>query len=187
MYGYGNDPVALTRDCDALLIPSGDPIHLEEGTVVYLTQGLGGSYTVYVDGNLARIAGRDADALGLEPPPEPTVAAQTTSAGDDALDEALIWEQLRTCYDPEIPINIVDLGLIYDCQIIPLAIGGHQVDIKMTLTAPGCGMGVVLVEDIKEKLAHVPGVSEVDVALVFDPPWSYERMSEAARLETGML
>ncbi len=186
MYGYGNEPVVLARECEALLIPSGDPLRLEEGTVVYLTQGLGGSYTVYVEGNLARIAGRDADALGLEPPPEPAAAVAGGEAGG-GLDEALIWEQLRTCYDPEIPINIVDLGLIYDCRISPIPSGGHRIDIKMTLTAPGCGMGVVLVEDIKEKLARVPGVREVDVTLVFDPPWSYERMSEAARLETGML
>lgn len=181
---YGHDPVTLSRDCPAILIPAGEPVTLKAGSVVSITQSLGGSYTVYAEGNLARIAGRDADAIGYGAIPEP-VASQG-AAGDGSVDEALIWAQLRTCYDPEIPINIVDLGLVYDCSITPMEGGGHRVDIQMTLTAPGCGMGGVLVEDVRQKIAAVANVSEVHVALVFDPPWSYEMMSEAARLETGM-
>jgi probable FeS assembly SUF system protein SufT len=181
---YSNDAVTLSRDCQAILIPAGDPVTLTAGSIVSVTQALGSSYTLYADGNLVRIAGRDADAIGYDAIPEP-VASQE-AASDGSVDEALIWAQLRTCYDPEIPVNIVDLGLVYDCGITPLEGAGNRVDIQMTLTAPGCGMGGVLVEDIRQKIATVPNVSEVDVALVFDPPWSYEMMSEAARLETGM-
>ncbi len=165
------------------MIPAGEPITLASGTEVYITQALGGSYTVYVNGNLARIAGKDLDVLGLEPITE-ILAAPTT--GDGSVDESLVWAQLRTCFDPEIPINIVDLGLIYDCAITPVPEGGSRVDIRMTLTAPGCGMGQFLVDDIKDKLKQVPNVTEVEVELVFNPPWNYDMMSEAARLQTGM-
>lgn len=178
-----NEAITVQRDCDAVLIPAGEPITLTAGSVVYVTQSLGGSYTVSIHGNLARIAGKDLDALGLEPIAETT---NTTGTADGTVDESLVWDQMRTCYDPEIPINIVDLGLVYDCVTTPLPEGGHRVDIRMTLTAPGCGMGTFLVDDVRGKILQVPNISEVNVDLVFEPPWSQEMMSEAARLQTGM-
>jgi probable FeS assembly SUF system protein SufT len=178
-----NDPVTLTRDCPAVLIPAGDPVALKAGETVHVTQALGGSYTVYLNGNLLRIASSDADALGYEPVQE---LAPSTVSADGRVDETQVWDQLRTCYDPEIPFNIVELGLIYDCSIEPLAEGGNRVDVRMTLTAPGCGMGEILVDDVRNKIAKVPNVTDVNVDLVFDPPWNQEMMSEAARLQTGM-
>jgi probable FeS assembly SUF system protein SufT len=186
-----HEPITLNRDCEAILIPSGTPVTLPEGSVVFITQALGGTYTVNINGNLARIGALDADALGLAP--TAVQAAADTSAHEDKapvgngkVDESLIWEQLRTCYDPEIPINIVDLGLIYDCKITPVEGGGNRVDILMTLTAPGCGMGQFLAEDVRSKIASVPNVTEVNVELTFDPPWDQSMMSDAARLETGL-
>jgi probable FeS assembly SUF system protein SufT len=185
---YRNEAITLERDCEAVLIPSGEPITLKAGSLVYITQTLGGNYTVYVNGNLARIAGKDGDALGLEPSPHPSSYQEEGKGGgtDGKVDESLIWDELRTCYDPEIPINIVDLGLIYDCSVIPLPEGGNRVEIRLTLTAPGCGMGQFLVEDIRSKIEQVPNVTEVEIELVFDPPWDHSMMSEAARLQTGM-
>ena len=165
-------PISLSRDCEAVLIPIGTPVILPEGSVVLVTQALGGSYTVNINGNLARIDAGDADALGF--------------AVEGLVDEALVWAQLQTCYDPEIPINIVDLGLIYECNITPLGADGNHVDIVMTLTAVGCGMGEFLAEDVRRKVLTVPNVTRVAVQLTFDPPWSQEMMSDAARLETGM-
>jgi probable FeS assembly SUF system protein SufT len=179
-----NEPITLIRDCDAVLIPVGDPVMLPKGSTVYITQALGGSLTVYANGNLARIRSEDRDALGL-PPEEAPPQHPVVQAGGE-FDEDRVWDELRTCYDPEIPINIVDLGLVYDCHSAPLPEGGHRIDVRMTLTAPGCGMGQVLVEDVRDKLERLPGVAEVDVALTFDPPWSYDMMSEAARLEAGL-
>jgi probable FeS assembly SUF system protein SufT len=176
-------PISLARDCDAILIPAGTPIRLPEGSVVFITQALGGNYTVNINGNLAQISSADADALGFERQSSDPFAPKTDGG---AVDESLLWDQMRTCYDPEIPINIVDLGLIYDCRVTPLEGGGNRVDVLMTLTAPGCGMGEFLAQDVRAKLALVPNVSEVNVNLTFDPPWSHDRMSEAARLETGM-
>ncbi|MCC7412533.1 MAG: putative Fe-S cluster assembly protein SufT [Gammaproteobacteria bacterium] len=180
------EPITVARDCDAVLIPSGAPITVPSGTVVYITQALGGSVTVNVNGNLARIAGRDLDALGME-------LEQVTVAGPDMSEtEALelVWDQLRTCYDPEIPINVVELGLVYDCRVetITATDEGHRyrVYVAMTLTAPGCGMGDIIVEDIRAKLRLVPRVAEVEIDLVFDPPWDPSMMSESARLQTGM-
>ncbi len=180
------DAITLERECQAILIPLGTPILLPAGAVVFLFQNLGNSYTVNINGNLARIAGCDADALGLEAPTEePT--QQSEPQGDGQVDESLVWDRLKTCYDPEIPINIVDLGLIYDCQITSLgALGKNRVNIVMTLTAPGCGMGQFLAEDVQHKVASIPNVSEVRVDLSFDPPWDQSRMSEAARLEAGL-
>ncbi|MCI0400255.1 MAG: putative Fe-S cluster assembly protein SufT [Gammaproteobacteria bacterium] len=177
------DPIILKRDCDAVLIPSGTAVTLKEGANVYITQSLGDTLTVNIEGNLARIAGKDADALGLEPVADKPSHADLQSG---TADESLIWEQLKTCYDPEIPINIVDLGLIYDCSVTPLPNGGNCVNVKMTLTAPGCGMGAILLEDVRRKIATVPNVTEVNAELVFDPPWNQSMMSEAARLETGL-
>ena len=180
-----NKPITMERDCDAILIPSGTPIRLREGSVVFITQALGGNYTVNINGNLAQVAARDADALGFEV--EVRDDDRMGSSDDGSVDESLLWDQMRTCYDPEIPINIVELGLIYDCTVTPLDSGGNRVDVVMTLTAPGCGMGEFLAQDVRAKLAVVPNVTEVNVQLTFDPPWNPEMMSEAARLETGML
>jgi len=138
---------------------------------------------VFVDGSLFRIAGKDGDAIGKE---APAPLELPVDAGDDEV-EKLVWQQLRTCFDPEIPFNIVDLGLVYEARIEHRDDGGRKVDVKMTLTAPGCGMGEILVDDVRSKLEMIPTVAEADVELVFDPPWGRHMMSEAARLETGML
>ena len=177
--------ITLNRDCEAILIPSGAPLLLPKDSVVYITQSLGGAYTVNVNGNLARIGARDADALGLEVKTSGPVDNKNVTPGDK-VDEELVWDQMRTCYDPEIPINIVDLGLIYNCSITPATDGGNKIDIVMTLTAPGCGMGQFLAEDVRNKVAMVPNVTEVNVELTFDPPWDQSMMSEIARLETGL-
>jgi len=175
--------ILLNRDCTALLVPSGARIMLHEGTEVVITQSLGSSYTVSVYGNLARIDGKDADALGKTPtdplselPPEATI-------------EDKVWYQLKTVYDPEIPVNIVDLGLVYECHVTPDLEDntGFNVSIIMTLTAPGCGMGPVIAQDAKQKVASIPGIKQVDVEIVFDPPWDQSKMSDLAKLELGML
>ncbi|MGD9387736.1 MAG: putative Fe-S cluster assembly protein SufT [Gammaproteobacteria bacterium] len=182
MYGQDSEPVTLTRDCTAIIVPAGDQVMLRKGARGLITQALGGSFTVYLDGNLFRIAGEDADALGKEPVPPPQLAAD--AADEDV--EDLVWDQLRTCFDPEIPINVVDLGLIYECKLLHAEGGERDVEVKMTLTAPGCGMGEVLVMDVKDKLEIIPTVREARVELTFDPPWNRDMMSEAARLQTGM-
>ncbi len=179
------DTITLFRECEAALIPDGTLIKLSSGTPVLLVQALGGSYTVNVNGNLARIARQDADALGFTVEADEPAASYQTINDDGSVDEKLIWDQLRTCYDPEIPINIVELGLIYQCRVTPLDVGNH-VDITMTLTAPGCGMGEFLVADIQDKVRQIPNVTEVNVDLTFDPPWNQTMMSEAARLQTGL-
>ena len=183
MYSRSSEPVRFERDCAAVLVPQGEVVNLPAGSIGYITQALGGSYTVFIEGNLFRIAGQDADAIGKEPP----VALSLAEGADDAAVEQLVWKQLRTCFDPEIPINVVDLGLVYEADVRPLGEGRRMVDVKMTLTAPGCGMGDILVEDVRSKLELIPTVEEADVELVFDPPWNRSMMSEAARLETGML
>ncbi|WP_024891267.1 putative Fe-S cluster assembly protein SufT [Luteimonas huabeiensis] len=183
MYSRSSEPVRFERDCAAVLVPQGDEVTLPAGSAGYITQALGGSYTVFVEGNLFRIAGRDADAIGKEPP-EPL---ELPDDADDAAVEQLVWKQLRTCFDPEIPINVVDLGLIYEAAVHADDAGQRKVEVKMTLTAPGCGMGEILVDDVRSKLELIPTVREADVELVFDPPWNQTMMSEAARLETGML
>ena len=181
-----NEPVVLRRDCEAIQIPSGDKFELPAGSEVMITQSLGGSFTVVTDhGHMLRIAGSDADALGLEPVVAPAAEVQVPTGPADV--ETLVWEQLRTCYDPEIPVNIVDLGLVYDCLVAPLPGGGHKVDIKFTLTAPGCGMAGSLKMDIEGKILAVPGVQECEVEVVFDPPWNRNMISEAAKLDLGML
>jgi len=177
------DPFVVSEDVKAVLVPAGVEVKLRTGSVGYVTQALGGSFTVYVEGNLYRIAGEDAAAIGREPPPR-------IELPPDATDEdvaKLAWEQLKTCYDPEIPVNIVDLGLVYACEISRQADGVRTAAVKLTLTAPGCGMGEVLVQDAKDKLSQIPTLESVDVELVFDPPWDREMMSEAARLQTGMM
>ncbi|PJK00647.1 putative Fe-S cluster assembly protein SufT [Lysobacteraceae bacterium NML91-0213] len=182
MYSRSSEPVRFERDCAAVLVPQGEEVTLPAGSSGYITQALGGSYTVFVEGNLFRIAGRDADAIGKEPP-EPL---ELPDGADDAAVEQLVWKQLRTCFDPEIPINVVDLGLVYEAIVHPADDGKRTVEVRMTLTAPGCGMGDILVDDVRSKLEMIPTISEADVELVFDPPWNRSMMSEAARLETGM-
>jgi probable FeS assembly SUF system protein SufT len=183
MFGHTHEPFTISRDVKAIIIPAGEELLLREGTSGFITQALGGSFTIYVEGNLFRIAGHDADAIGKERVPPPEVP---DNASDEDI-EAVIWDQLRTCYDPEIPVNIVDLGLIYRCDVTPLGNGERTVSIDMTLTAPGCGMGDVLVQDAQEKVAVIPTVTDVRVELVFDPPWNQSMMSEEARLQTGLM
>lgn len=174
------DTIEVNRDIDALLIPSGVKIQIQKGSLVVITQALGNSYTVYINGNLARVAGKDGDALNMVILEELDINAMNGSL------EEKIQELLKTCFDPEIPVNIVDLGLVYACNIIPED-NGQRVEIKMTLTAAGCGMGPVLVADIEEKLRQIKEVSTVKVELVFDPPWDRSMMTDVAKLQLGML
>ncbi|MBA2654221.1 MAG: putative Fe-S cluster assembly protein SufT [Gammaproteobacteria bacterium] len=178
---HENEIITLNRDVDALLIPSGARIFLQRGTEATITQSLGGSFTVNIYGNLARIDSKDADALG-----KPVQMQLSEDALETSTLEDLIWTQMRTCYDPEIPVNIVDLGLIYDCSIIEISAKCHRVIIKMTLTAPGCGMGPTIAAEVKAKVECVPHVVEAEIDIVFDPPWDHSLMSEAAKLELGM-
>jgi probable FeS assembly SUF system protein SufT len=174
--------VTTTREIEAREIPSGTKLMIPEGTPLAITQSLGGSYTVMTPyGSMARVDGKDADAIGQE-----AVAEQEAAAGGKTTEE-LAWDQLRTCYDPEIPVNIVDLGLVYQCGATPLPDGGSKVEVRFTLTAPGCGMGDVLREDIKGKLLSLPDVKEADVQVLFDPPWNMSMMSEAAKLQLGLM
>lgn len=173
--------VEVKREVEAALIPSGAKLMLQPGTSVFVTQALGNSYTVHVNGNLVRIAGKDGDALGLIILDSPDVNQMEGSIEDK------VWIQLKTCFDPEIPVNIVDLGLIYVCNAMPLGMNDFCVEIKMTLTAVGCGMGPVLVGEVEEKIRQIHGVSEVKVALVFDPPWNRNLMSDEAKLQLGLL
>lgn len=180
-----NDPVTLARDVDASVIPVGTKVTLQKGEQAYITQSLGGSYTVVVNGNMFRIEGKDADALGLQ------VAEKKEGdvTGLITLEqvEKEIWNQLRTCYDPEIPVNIVDLGLIYDCHIEPIGQNSYRVGVKMTLTAPGCGMGPMLAQDVQNKVLGLEGVEDVAVELVWDPPWNQGMMTEQAKLQLGLM
>lgn len=171
----------VQREVEATLIPSGVKVMLQAGTQVFVTQALGNSYTVYVNGNLVRIAGKDGDALGLVILDSPDVNDMEGTLEDK------IWAQLRTCFDPEIPVNIVDLGLVYACNVLPLGMNEHNVDITMTLTAAGCGMGPVLIGEVQEKIHQLHGVKEVKVDLVFDPPWDRDKMSDEAKLQLGLL
>ena len=179
-----NESVTLSRDVEAAIIPVGTIVTLQKGEQAYITQSLGGAYTVVVNGNMFRIENKDADALGLEPMAKPANAGAPVSQENL---EKEIWNQLRSCYDPEIPVNIVDLGLIYDCHISPLATNSHKVDVKMTLTAPGCGMGPMLAQDVQNRLLSLEGVDDVAVELVWDPPWNQAMMTEAAKLQLGLM
>jgi probable FeS assembly SUF system protein SufT len=181
-----NEEILLKRDCEAVLIPAGTKVTLQAGESVIITQALGGSYTVLINGNMARIESRDADAIG-QAPAAPAAAAPVAPADGAKVEEEQVLAQLRTCYDPEIPVNIVDLGLVYDLQILPLPEGGSRVEIKMTLTAPGCGMGPVLQQDVETKVSGIPGVKETAVFLVWDPPWSRDMLSDSAKLELGLM
>ena len=181
----GNESVTLNRDVDASVIPIGTKVTLQKGEQATITQSLGGSYTVVVNGNMFRIEGKDADALGVE-----VVEKKADSNGGPVSQEHVekeIWNQLRTCYDPEIPVNVVDLGLIYDCHIEPMSANSYRVGVKMTLTAPGCGMGPVLQQDVQNKLLSLEAVDDVAVELVWDPPWNQGMLSEAAKLQLGLM
>lgn len=182
MYSLSSEPFKLSREVEAIAVPSGESIDLPAGSVGYITQSLGGSFTIFIDGSMFMILGHNADALGKEPLPKPKLPE---NASQQDVEEA-VWEQLRNVYDPEIPVNIVDLGLVYRCEIKPLQ-KGFDIEIDMTLTAPGCGMGYVLASDACGKVKLIPEVKAVDCQIVFDPPWDSSMMSEAAKLETGML
>jgi probable FeS assembly SUF system protein SufT len=176
--------VTITRDVEATMIPAGTPVAIPKGTEVTITQALGGTYTVMGPGIMARIEGRNADALGLAVDP---AAQKPRPEATGPVDVDAIWEALKTCYDPEIPVNIVDLGLVYDVQVKPLADGGNEVDVKMTLTAPGCGMGGVIAGDAEQKIRELPGITEARVEVVWDPIWNQSMMSDAARLQLGLM
>jgi probable FeS assembly SUF system protein SufT len=180
------EQVELNRDCEAVQIPAGHAVTLRRGTVGIITQSLGGSYTLQVPsvGGLFRIGSQDADALGKEDA-APTAATRTDAESPGDL-EAQVWEQLKTCYDPEIPVNIVDLGLIYDMRISELSGGTSRVDVKITLTAPGCGMGGYIAQEARQKLLALPGVDEADVEVVWEPQWSPQMISPEGRQLLGM-
>lgn len=173
--------VEVKREVEATLIPSGTKVTLQPGSHVYVTQALGDSYTLYVNGNLVRIAGKDGDALGLVILESPDVNSMEGSVEDK------VWATLKTCFDPEIPVNIVDLGLVYECNVVPLGKDEYLIDIKMTLTAVGCGMGPVLIGEVQQKLRQISGVVEAKVELVFDPAWNRDMMSDEAKLQLGLL
>ena len=172
-----------TRDCDAIQIPSGTSFVIPAGTEFHITQSLGGSYTVATEYGLGRVSEMNADALGLELPVVPLTESKLETVG---LDEKAVWEQLKTCYDPEIPVNIVDLGLVYDCQVISRNTGA-MIEVKMTLTAPGCGMGPTIAAEARSKIMSLPGVEDANVDLVWDPPWNQGMISEAGKMQLGLI
>jgi probable FeS assembly SUF system protein SufT len=176
----------LTRDVEASVVPVGTKVTLQKGEQAHITQSLGGSYTVIVNGNMFRIAEKDADALGIEVKAEPAAAVPGGPLTPEQLEKQM-WDALKTCYDPEIPVNIVDLGLIYDCHLTPIGADNYKADVKMTLTAPGCGMGPVLAQDVQNKLISLEAIDEANVELVWDPPWNQGMMTEAAKLQLGLM
>jgi probable FeS assembly SUF system protein SufT len=177
----------LTRDVEASVVPIGTKVTLQKGETAHITQSLGGSFTVVVNGNMFRIAEKDADALGVEVKPVAATPAIPSGPMTQEELEKKVWESLKTCYDPEIPVNIVDLGLIYDCHLTPIGESNFKADVKMTLTAPGCGMGPVLAQDVQNKLVSLEPIDEANVELVWDPPWNQGMMTEAAKLQLGLL
>jgi probable FeS assembly SUF system protein SufT len=177
-----SEAITMSRACEVIEIPSGIRGTLPEGTVVRMMQSLGSGYTVATDrGYMCRVDAKDADALGLSN----VMTAQAATVREGTFNNQMVWDQLKNVYDPEIPVNIVDLGLVYSCVIAPLQEGGNRVHIKMSMTAPGCGMGNVLKADVESKLARLPGANEVHVEVVFDPPWHPGLMSDAAKLQLG--
>ena len=189
---HPSEPVNLTRDVEAAVVPLGTKVTLLKGERAYITQTLGGHYTVLVNGNMFRIDGKDADALGLAAP-APAAAApggtvKTAAPMTPEQVEQEVWEVLKSCYDPEIPVNIVDLGLIYDCKVEPIGEGKtFKVGVKMTLTAPGCGMGPMIAQEAQNKILSLEAVSEAEVELVWDPPWNQSMLSETAKLQLGLM
>jgi probable FeS assembly SUF system protein SufT len=183
---HENTEFNLSRDVEAIEIPSGRKFILEKGTQGVITQTLGGSYTVATPYGLSRVAEKDLDALGLDKL-QPKAESKTTARTNGEVSEEDVWNQLRQCYDPEIPVNIVDLGLVYDCRLIKKDDGGTRVEVKMTLTAPGCGMGPAIAHDAQAKILSIDGVDEAHVQLVWDPPWNQNMISEAGRMKLGMI
>jgi probable FeS assembly SUF system protein SufT len=183
MHSYENEPIVVQREVKAVAIPAGVEVNLKLGSVGYITQALGGSFTLYVEGNLYRLPGTQADAIGKDVASIPELPPNATE--EDV--KQLAWQQMRSCYDPEIPVNIVDLGLVYDCNVTANEDATRDIQVNMTLTAPGCGMGEVLVADVRDKLEAIPTVRRAEVTLSFDPPWSQSMMSDAAKLQTGMM
>ena len=181
-----NTEFTLKRDCEAILIPSGQKVTIPSGTPGVVTQALGGSITVATNLGLARVAEADLDALGLEKPAAPS-APKAATGGNGEVSEEAVWTQLKQCFDPEIPVNIVDLGLVYDCRLVKKDDGGTKVEVKMTLTAPGCGMGPAIAHDAQSKILSIDGIDEADVQLVWDPPWNQGMISEAGRMKLGMV
>jgi probable FeS assembly SUF system protein SufT len=178
------EEVTVSRSCEAVMIPSGERVLVPQGARATITQSLGGSYTIITDrGLMVRVSGKEVEALGKAPQ---EVAQSTAEVTTEQL-EQMVWEQLKTCYDPEIPVNIVDLGLVYLCELNGDEQQGKDVKIKMTLTAPGCGMGPVLAGDVKQKVESLPGIHRAEVEVVFDPVWDRSMMSEAAKLQLGMM
>jgi probable FeS assembly SUF system protein SufT len=184
---YENTEFTLSRDCEAIQIPSGQKTTIPAGTPGVITQSLGGSYTIATYQGLGRVAEKDLDALGLEKPQPQQTTQKTASATNGEVSEDDVWNQLRQCYDPEIPVNIVDLGLVYDCRLLKKDDGGTRVEVKMTLTAPGCGMGPAIAHDAQSKILSIDGINEADVQLVWDPPWNQNMISEAGRMKLGMI
>jgi len=181
-----SEQIILTRDVEASVVPIGTKVTLQKGETAHITQSLGGTYTVIVNGNMFRIESKDADALGQEVVVAPVTGTVSGPLTQEEL-EKKVWESLKTCYDPEIPVNIVDLGLIYDCHLTPIGPDNYKADVKMTLTAPGCGMGPVLAQDVQNKLISLEPIDEANVELVWDPPWNQGMMTEAAKLQLGLL
>jgi probable FeS assembly SUF system protein SufT len=182
---HENTEKVLTRDCEAIRIPSGEVIQLPKGSTVMITQALGGSYTVATSEGLARITDENADALGLESSLGKREARE--AAGNVRVEEGAVWNELKTCYDPEIPVNIVDLGLVYDCVVEQEEGQPAKVQVKMTLTAPGCGMGPVIAREAEQKIMAISGVAEAQVEVVWDPAWNQSMISEVGKMKLGLI
>jgi len=180
-----NEPIKLTRDVEGTVVPIGTKVTLQKGELARITQSLGGSYTIVVNGNLFRLADKDVDALGIEVATKPANSTGQRRTFEELEEE--VWSQLKTCYDPEIPVNIVDLGLVYNCELTPIAeTSSYRADLKITLTAAGCGMGPALSSDVQAKLLALDEITEATCEVVFDPTWNQSMMSEAAKLQLGM-
>jgi len=188
MLMHENAETTLARDVEAVRIPSGEKFTIPQGTAVVITQALGGSFTIWTPTGLSRISDADADALGMEPTiRQGETTQEATSGAAPTVEDKAVWDQLRTCYDPEIPVNIVDLGLVYDCVVDQPAAAPAKVAVKMTLTAPGCGMGPTIAAEARSKIMSVPGVADAVVDLVWDPPWNQEMISEAGKMKLGLI
>jgi len=180
-------PIILRRDCRAVMIPSGEPVSLSAGSAVWLTQALGGAFTIMTDhGYSVRIDGQDGDAIGLDGD-EAFQAAMATGVEANSSIQDQVWQRLRSCFDPEIPVNVVELGLIYDCRVDALTDDRYRAVVRFTLTSPGCGMGQFLKEDIRIKLLSIPGIREADVELVWEPVWNQSMISPSAKQQLGIV
>ena len=181
-----NEPITLTRDVEGTVVPVGSKVTLQKGELAYITQSLGGSYTIIVNGNMFRLADKDVDALGFEVAAKPASPTGQRRTLEEL--EKEVWSQLKTCYDPEIPVNIVDLGLVYNCELTPIAENSsYRADLKITLTAAGCGMGPALSSDVTTKLLALDEITEANCEVVFDPTWHQSMMSDAGKLQLGLL